>query len=59
MGQEERAALLNNVAPDDRTLFSESYPADMTRQLLTRLSQEERASQSSSWDIPSVVSVVS
>ena len=43
MGQEERAALLNNVAPDDRTLLLGELPANMTRQLLTRLSQEERA----------------
>jgi magnesium transporter len=43
MGQEERAALLNNVAPDDRTLLLGELPANMTRQLLTPLSQEERA----------------
>jgi magnesium transporter len=43
MGQEEWAALLNNVAPDDRTLLLGELPANMTRQLLTRLSQEERA----------------
>ncbi len=59
MGQEEWAALLNNVAPDDRTLLLGELPANMTWQLLTRLSQEERASQSSSWDIPRAVSVVS
>ena len=43
MGQEERAALLNNVAPDDRILLPGELPANMTRQLITRLSQEERA----------------
>ena len=43
MGQEERAALLNNVAPDDRILLPGELPASMIRQLLTRLSQEERA----------------
>jgi Mg/Co/Ni transporter MgtE len=59
MGQEEWAALLNNVASDDRTLLLGELPANMTRQLLTRLSQEERAVAVSSWDIPSVVSVVS
>ena len=42
MGQEELAALLNNMAPDDRTLLLGELPANMTRQLLTHLSQEER-----------------
>ena len=37
------AALLNNVAPDDRTLLLGELPANMTRQLLTHLSPEERA----------------
>jgi magnesium transporter len=43
MKQEERTALLNNVAPDDRTLLPGELPANKTRHLLTRLSQEERA----------------
>ena len=43
MGQEELAAVLNNMAPDDRTLLLGELPANMTRQLLTHLSPEERA----------------
>ena len=43
MGQEERAALLNHVGPDDRILLLGELPVNMTRQLITRLSQEERA----------------
>jgi magnesium transporter len=43
MGREELAALLNNMAPDDRTLLLGELPANMTRQLLTHLSPEERA----------------
>lgn len=43
MGQEELAALLNNMAPDDRTLLLGELPANMTRQILTHLSPEERA----------------
>jgi magnesium transporter len=43
MGREELAALLNNMAPDDRTLLLGELPANMTRQLLAHLSPEERA----------------
>ena len=43
MGQEELAVVLNNMAPDDRTLLLGELPANMTRQLLTHLSPEERA----------------
>ena len=43
MGREELAAFLNNMAPDDRTLLLGELPANMTRQLLTHLSPEERA----------------
>ena len=43
MGQEELAALLNNMAPDDRTLLLGELHANMTRQLLNHLSPEERA----------------
>ena len=43
MGREELAALLNNMAPDDRTLLLGELPANMTRQLLANLSPEERA----------------
>lgn len=42
MGKEELAALLNHMAPDDRTLWLGELPAHMTRQLLTHLSPEER-----------------
>src|SRR5262249_44725393 len=43
MAQEEVAALLNNMAPDDRTMFLEELPASVTRQLMTLLTPEERA----------------
>ena len=43
MAQEDVAALLNNMAPDDRTMFLEELPAEVTRQLLTLLTPEERA----------------
>ena len=43
MGQEEVAALLNNMAPDDRTMLLEELPATMTKQLLSLLTPEERA----------------
>ena len=33
MAQEDVAALLNNMAPDDRTMFLEELPAAATRQL--------------------------
>ena len=34
MAQEDVAALLNEMAPDDRTMFLEELPAAATRQLL-------------------------
>ena len=34
MAQEDVAALLNDMAPDDRTMFLEELPAAATRQLL-------------------------
>ena len=37
MAQEDVAALLNDMAPDDRTMFLEELPATATRQLLTLL----------------------
>src|SRR5262249_19837327 len=43
MAQEEVATLLNNMAPDDRTMFLEELPASVTRQLLTLLTPDERA----------------
>lgn len=43
MGQEELAGLLNNMAPDDRTLLLEELPAVMTKQLLAQLTPQERA----------------
>ncbi len=42
MGQEELAGLLNNMAPDDRTLLLEELPAIMTKQLLAQLTPQER-----------------
>jgi magnesium transporter len=43
MGQEEIAALLNQMSPDDRTWFLGELPANATKQLLTLLTPEERA----------------
>ena len=43
MAQEDVAALLNDMAPDDRTMFLEELPAAATRQLLALLTPEERA----------------
>ncbi len=43
MATEEAAALLNDMAPDDRTMFLEELPASATRQLLSLLTPEERA----------------
>ncbi len=43
MAQEDVAALLNNMAPDDRTLFLEELPAAVTRQLLALLTPAERS----------------
>src|SRR5205823_5198747 len=42
MGQEEVAALLNQMSPDDRTWFLSELPANVTKQLLTLLTPEER-----------------
>lgn len=43
MGQEDVAALLNHMAPDDRTLLFGELPANVTRSLLSLLTSEERA----------------
>ena len=43
MAQEDVAALLNDMAPDDRTMFLEELPATATRQLLGLLTPEERS----------------
>jgi magnesium transporter len=43
MAQEEVAELLNNMAPDERTVFLEELPAEATRQLLALLTPAERA----------------
>ncbi len=43
MAQEDVAALLNDMAPDDRTMFLEELPAAATRQLLSLLTPEQRA----------------
>ena len=42
MGQEDVAALLNHMSPDDRTLFFSELPANATRHLLSLLTPEER-----------------
>ncbi|PYR29649.1 MAG: magnesium transporter [Acidobacteria bacterium] len=43
MAQEDVAAILNDMAPDDRTTFLEELPATATQQLLALLTPEERA----------------
>jgi len=43
MGHEDVADLLNNMAPDDRTLFLSELPASVTKQLLALLTDEERS----------------
>ncbi len=42
MGQDEIAALLNQMSPDDRTWFLSELPANVTKQLLALLTPEER-----------------
>jgi magnesium transporter len=43
MAPDDLAALLNDMAPDDRTLFLSELPTYATRELLTLLSDKERA----------------
>ena len=43
MGQEDAGGLLDRVSPDDRTLFLSELPANVTKQLLALLTDEERA----------------
>jgi magnesium transporter len=43
MGQEDVAALLNNMAPDDRTVLFEELPANATKHLLSLLTPGELA----------------
>ena len=43
MGQEDVAALLNAMAPDDRTVLFGELPANVTKHLLSLLTPEERA----------------
>ena len=42
LGDEQVAAILNDMSPDDRTAFLEELPAEVTRRLLGLLSPEER-----------------
>jgi magnesium transporter len=43
MAQDDIAALLNNMAPDDRTLLLDELPATVTRQMLALLTPQERS----------------
>src|SRR5262249_8579416 len=43
LAQEEVAAILNGMSPDDRTVLLEELPAAATRQMLELLNYEERA----------------
>jgi magnesium transporter len=42
LAHEQVTTLLNDMSPDDRTAFLEELPAEVTRQLLSHLSTEER-----------------
>ncbi len=42
LGQADVAELLNSMAPDDRTVLLDESPAELTKQLLSLLSEEER-----------------
>jgi magnesium transporter len=42
LSQEQAAALLNELPPDDRTAFIDSLPLDVAMQMLSLLSPEER-----------------
>src|SRR4051812_8523162 len=42
MAQEDVAALLNQMSPDDRTWFLSELPANVTKQMLALLTPEER-----------------
>src|SRR6185295_17876924 len=42
MGQEDVAAVLNHMAPDDRTLLFGELPANVTKHLLSLLTPAER-----------------
>ncbi len=42
MGQAEVAAILNDMAPDDRTGLVEESPAEVTKRLLALLSPDKR-----------------
>ena len=42
LAQEEVAAILNEMSPDDRTMLLEELPAIATRQMLALLDDEER-----------------
>jgi magnesium transporter len=42
MAKEEVSAILNDMRPDDRTAFLEELPAPVARDLIVRLSPEER-----------------
>ncbi len=43
LAHEEVAGILNEMAPDDRTMLLEELPGTVTKQLLTLLSPDERA----------------
>lgn len=43
MAQEDVAAILNDMSPDDRTILLDELPANVTRQLLALLTPRERA----------------
>jgi len=43
LSKEDVTSLLNNMAPDDRTMFLEELPANVTRELLSLLTPQERS----------------
>ncbi len=52
MGQEQVAAILNDMAPDDRTALFEELPSAAVQQLISLLTPEERATAQSLLNYP-------
>ncbi len=52
MGQEQVAAILNDMAPDDRTALFEDLPSAAVQQLISLLTPEERATAQSLLNYP-------
>ena len=57
MAQDDVAALLNDMAPDDRTHLLDELPAVITKKMLSLLTPEERSIASRRWAIRKRASV--